>query len=121
MMGYKALLAKRGELKKKSETMWAFINVAKEINEKAAKIKKAQDTLQETLARLHAEVQKIDAQGVAAFETYKSGLLGVCSGLGKVRPLPTKPLEAVAEAAKKDLDQAYMAWIEKNSASFPKE
>ena len=120
-MGYKALLKKRDELKKKSDTMWAFVNAAREINEKAAKIKKAQDTLQETLARLHGEVQKIDAQGVAAFEAYKASLLAVCSGLGKLRTLPTKPLEAVAEAARKDVDQAYKAWVDKNSASFPKE
>jgi hypothetical protein len=117
-MGYKTIQAKRNELSKRVDVFDKLVGAAKSISVQMEKITKQEEQMKAVLAKVSAEMDKLDTKGIKEFDDYKKSLIGIANG-GQMRLLPSAPLEHVVMQMRKNVDTEYWAWVEKQAANTP--
>jgi hypothetical protein len=129
-MGIKAIYAKREELDKARKVKEAFVQAAEDLRRDLAKIEKGIRELDADRARIEKEISGLDTFGIKEFIAYKASLMAISEGTSAhfvqltkflTRPLPTAPLQAVIKGMEDEVRKSMNAWIEKQTATFPKE
>jgi hypothetical protein len=129
-MGMKAINAKREELTKTWRVKQAFVDSAQELKAELAKVEKGLRELDAIRARIQKDISGLETFGIKEFVDYKASLMAISNGSSEhfaqltkmyTRPLPIAPLNAVVQGMEAEVRKMLDGWIEKHTATFPKE
>jgi len=129
-MGMKAINAKRDEMTAKWKVREAFVKAAEDMKRELAKVEKGLRELDAIRAPIDKDVCGLDTFGVKEFIDYKASLVAISHGSSEhfvqltkmyTRPLPAAPLDAVLKGMEGEVRKMMDEWIEKHTATFPKE
>jgi len=129
-MGMKTIQAKKLELAKKCDTLYEFTLVAEDLNKGLHKIEAAFKEIDAVRAELAGKLKSLETFGIKEFIVYKDSLEWIAFGSSQslidlskkmTRPMPVDPLKKVVQQQQGEVDKMMSAWMEKHTATFPKE
>lgn len=128
-MGMKKIEEKRKELVARRVSYEEFVAVVDKLRDQLEVIqkaglaaKKAVADYEEQKKRLLPSVKRLDDLGIKEFSDYRASLEAICTDMAfRDMPLPLTPLKKVVDRAEDEMKKMLDEWLEKQSASIPKE